>query len=351
MPSKNNPYSLIFGKEPKQVISRSMLKAEVVEVFCEEEPSQQVFMLTGVRGSGKTVLMTEISKDIAKREEWIVVELNPENDLLEGLAAKLSGENSLATLFRNAKINLSFLELGIGIDGVAPIRDVESALVKMLESLKRQKKRVLVTIDEAVNTKEMRAFASAFQIFVRKDLPIFLLMTGLYENIDVLQNEKHLTFLYRAPKLELRSLNIRTIADNYKKNFGIDDGAALKMAKMTQGYSFAFQVIGYFTWENNGKMEKAMPQIRQHLEDYVYEKIWADMSANDRKLAYGIARSKNGKVSEVREILGMETNEFNPYRKRLIRRGIVNGDERGYVRFTLPLFADFVKDIYDDGEE
>ena len=351
MSSKNNPYSLIFGKEPKQMISRSMVMAEVVEVFCEEEPSQQVFMITGVRGSGKTVLMTEISKEMAKKEEWIVVELNPENDLLEGLAAKLSGENSLATLFRNAKINLSFLGLGIGIDGVAPIRDVESALMKMLESLKKQKKRVLVTIDEAVNTKEMRTFASAFQILIRKDLPIFLLMTGLYENIDVLQNEKHLTFLYRAPKLELRSLNIRTIAENYKKNFMIEDGTALKMAKITQGYSFAFQVLGYFTWANDGKMEKAIPQVRQHLEDYVYEKIWADMSANDRKLAYGIAKSKNGKVSEVREILGMETNEFNPYRKRLIRRGIINGEERGYVRFTLPMFADFVKDIYDDGEE
>ncbi|MBO6205846.1 MAG: ATP-binding protein [Lachnospiraceae bacterium] len=351
MPSKNNPYSLIFGKEPKQLISRSMVMAEVVEVFCEEEPSQQVFMITGVRGSGKTVLMTEISKEMAKKDEWIVVELNPESDLLEGLAAKLSGENSLAALFRNAKINLSFLGLGIGIDGVAPIRDVESALVKMLESIKKQKKRVLITIDEAVNTKEMRTFASAFQIMLRKDLPVFLLMTGLYENIDVLQNEKHLTFLYRASKLELRSLNVRTIAENYKKNFRIDDGTALKMAKTTQGYSFAFQVLGYFTWENNGKMEKAIPQFRQHLEDYVYEKIWADMSANDRKLAYGIAKSKNGRVSEVREILGMETNEFNPYRKRLIRRGIVNGEERGYVRFTLPMFADFVKDMYDDGEE
>ena len=348
---KNNPYSLIFGKEPKQMISRSSAMAEVVEVFCESEPSQQVFMITGVRGSGKTVLMTEISKEIEKKEEWIVVELNPENDLLNGLAAKLSGENSLATLFRNAKINLSVLGLGIGIEGVAPIRDIESALIKMLESLKKQKKRILVTIDEAVNTKEMRAFASAFQIFIRKDLPIFLLMTGLYENIDVLQNEKHLTFLYRAPKLELRSLNIRTIAENYKKNFAIEDGVALKMAKLTQGYSFAFQVLGYFTGENDGRMEKALPQVRQHLEDYVYEKIWADMSARDRKIAYGIAISKNGKISEVREILGIETNEFNPYRKRLIRRGIINGEERGYVHFTLPMFADFVKDMYDDGDE
>ena len=44
----------------------------------------------------------------------------------------------------------------------------------------------------------------------------------------------------------------------------------------------------------------------------------------------------------IREALGMETNEFNPYRKRLIRKGIVSGETRGYVYFTLPLFDEYV---------
>ena len=38
-------------------------------------------MITGVRGSGKTVFMTDISKQIKEDESWIVVELNPEKDL------------------------------------------------------------------------------------------------------------------------------------------------------------------------------------------------------------------------------------------------------------------------------
>lgn len=58
----------------------------------------------------------------------------------------------------------------------------------------------------------MQAFASAFQIFIRQDLPLYLLMTGLYENINNLQNEDNTTFLYRAPKVELKSLNITTIS-------------------------------------------------------------------------------------------------------------------------------------------
>lgn len=346
-----NPYTLVFGKEPKQLISRNASINDIVDMFCEEEPAQQIYMITGVRGSGKTVFMTSVSQKIREQGDWIVVELNPELNLLESLAAKLSGENHLAKIFRTAKINLSFLGFGMEIEGVAPVRDVETAVGKMLETIKKHGKKVLITIDEVTNTKSMRIFASAFQIYLRQQLPIFLIMTGLYENIDLLQNDKHLTFLYRAPKMELRPLNIRTIADNYKNNFNLDDSKALYMAKLTRGYSFAFQVLGYFTWENGGKMENAMVEFRQYLEDYVYEKIWSGMSKGDQRLAYGIAKSGNGKVLEVRKILQMENNEFNPYRKRLMKRGIINGEERGYVYFALPMFENFVMDNYDDKQE
>ena len=56
----------------------------------------------------------------------------------------------------------------------------------------------------------------------------------------------------------------------------------------------------------------------------------------------------------------MEMKEKNPYslgfgkapkqyisRKRLIKRGIVNGDEWGRVSFTLPLFDEFVLTNYE----
>ena len=38
----------------------------------------------------------------------------------------------------------------------------------------------------------------------------------------------------------------------------------------------------------------------------------------------------------------METNKFNPYRDRLIKRDVVSGDVYGYVSFTLPLFERYV---------
>lgn len=119
------------------------------------------------------------------------------------------------------------------------------------------------------------------------------------------------------------------------------------MAKLTKGYPFAFQVLGYFMWNSEGKLNDILDEYSQYLEEYVYEKIWSELSNKDREIAYGIAMTKTGKISEIRAFLKLNTNEFNPYRKRLIKRGIINGDVRGYVTFTLPLFEEFVKESYE----
>ena len=342
MKSGKNPYSLLFGKEPEQMISRTAQRHEILDTFHEENPAQQIFLITGVRGCGKTVFMTDVSKTFDKEDDWIVVELNPERDMLESLAAKLSSQRKLVNIFKGAKINLSFLGFGIEIEGEPPITDIEIALSRMLSALKKQGKKVLVTVDEVSNTKEMRIFASAFQILIRQNQSIFLLMTGLYENIRELQDEKALTFLYRAPKMEMKPLNIGTMAANYKRTFSISDETALNMARLTKGYSFAFQVLGYFSWEYGVGEPDAIDDFCQYLDEYVYEKIWSELSRGDKKIACGIAKSETGKISEIRDILSVDTNQFNPYRKRLIQKGILNGDERGYVKFTLPMFERFV---------
>ena len=48
------------------------------------------------------------------------------------------------------------------------------------------------------------------------------------------------------------------------------------------------------------------------------------------------------KLNDIREQLNMVTHEFNPYRKRLIKKGILSGETRGYVYFTLPLFEEYI---------
>lgn len=206
-----NPFTLTFGKSPLEPIERPLQTMEIVDTFTAETVNQQMFIITGVQGSGKTVMMTEIARRLREREDWVVIELNPATDLLQGMLAKLNSNKVCAAIIKSAKIDLSFFGFGVAIEGVPPLTDTETAIITILEKLKKQDKRLLITIDEVTNNDYMKVFAGSFQIFVRQDLPVFLLATGLYENIDELQNEKNLTFLFRAPKIQLKPLNQQAV--------------------------------------------------------------------------------------------------------------------------------------------
>ncbi len=337
-----NPFTLTFGKSPLEPVERPVQTNEIIDTFTAEPVNQQMFLITGVRGSGKTVMMTEISRKLRNREEWVVIELNPSVDLLQGMLSKLNSNPVCAGIIKSAKIDLSFWGFGVSIEGAAPITDAETAIIAILEKMKKNGKKLLVTIDEVTNNEFMHVFAGSFQIFVRQDLPIFLLATGLYENIDELQNEKNLTFLYRAPKIQMKPLNQQAIIKKYMNIFQIEREQAAQMAELTKGYPFAFQVLGYLTWNNHGNYQEVLEEYEQYLSEFVYDKIWSELSRKDRVVARGIAETDSGKIKDIREYLGMETNQFNPYRKRLIKKGILSGEMRGYVYFTLPLFEDYV---------
>ena len=221
--------------------------------------------------------------------------------------------------------------------------DDETAILRMLKSIREKGGNVLITVDEVTNNEHVRKFAAVYQILIREEMPLFLIMTGLYENIYDLQNEKSLTFLYRAPKIQLRPLNFPAMAETYENTLGVEHETAVEMAKLTKGYAFAFQVLGYFTYkEENRDYRKVIAKYRLYLDEFVYEKLWSELSAKDRSIIICMAQTGAETVSGIRAKTGMESNEFSKYRLRLIRKGLVDGSERGRLAFTLPLFREFV---------
>ena len=84
-----NPFTIVFGRRPLEMIERFPQRHEIIENFTSENANQQIYMITGIRGSGKTVLMSSIADTLQDDSEWITVDLNPELDLLQGLAARL----------------------------------------------------------------------------------------------------------------------------------------------------------------------------------------------------------------------------------------------------------------------
>lgn len=341
----NNPFTLSFGKKPLQYISRLSQTQQILETFQAPVPSNQIFMITGVRGSGKTVMMTNIAHELKADDSWIVIELNPTRDLLQSLAAKIYSLPEMHARFLNARLDFSAFGLGLSVENSAPATDIENVLELMLDQIKESGKRLLITIDEVTCSEYIRIFVSSFQIFLCQEQPIFLLMTGLYENLYDLQNDKSLTFLYRAPKLLLKPLNYTAVRNHYMKIFNIDTESASKMTSLTKGYPFAFQVLGYLYWENRStkNIDEILPEYDQYLEEYVYSKIWSELSEQDQRILLSISPDDGLKVKELRTRLQMSSELFSVYRDRLRRKGVIDTHEYGKVSFSLPRFSNFVE--------
>ena len=348
----NNPYSIVFGSAPRQMINRFSDEQDIYDAFTAEASLSPTYIITGVRGSGKTVLLTNLKDRFLDLEDWIVVELSIESDLLQSLASKLNEDKKLVKMFKEAKINLSLLGLGVEITGEPPVRELDTAIEKMLRTIRNKGKKLLVLIDEVYKNEYMKKFASMYQIYIRDKLPIYLLMTGLYENIKSLQDDKGLTFLYRTPRIEIGPLGISRIKNNYKKVIGLDDSIAAEAAKLTKGYSYAFQLMGFILWRERQKgalqeiSEDVVEEYSSFLEEYSYDKIWEELSTREKEILGSLAKVPNGEILKIRENINMDTNNFNPYRKRLIRKGVIKANGRGYIEFQLPLFGEYINENY-----
>ena len=80
----------------------------------------------------------------------------------------------------------------------------------------------------------------------------------------------------------------------------------------------------------------------QYLEEYVYEKIWSELSKGDKELLVAMAKTNDTKVEAIRKTIKKASNSFSVYRNRLIKKGLIISPEYGHLEFTLPRFKEFV---------
>ena len=295
----NNPFELTFGLKPSNYISRLKQSEEIISNF-KSSTGNKLFIITVVRGTGKTVMLSHISKYFESEKNWIVIELIPE------------------CYFTNWSI---------------------------IRKNKKSGKEVLIAVDEVSNNDYVKTFTQAFQLLIRKEYPIHLLMTGLYQNIYELQNDKDLTFLYRAPKISLEPLNIAAITNSYRELLNITKDEALLLAKETKGYAYAYQVLGYLVFErNDSKLDDNLyAKYDQYLEEYVYEKMYSELSSNDKRILKAFTSDGTNNVGDLLEKSNMKKNVFSVYRDRLIKRGIIETPEYGKLSLKLPRFYEFLE--------
>ena len=336
-----NPFTLTFGQRPNEFInSRSEQIGRIISSFNMEKATNQVYMITGVRGSGKTVSLAEISDYYNGKPDWIVLRLSIDTDIIEAAISEINRKSAVNRLGFELSVNLGIAEMKVNQSRGEV--STESKFRNILEELDRNKKKVLFVLDEVLNNSYIKKFVSYFQIYITQHYPVYLVMAGLYDNISELQNDKNLTFLYRAPKIILEPLNIPAMATSYRTIFDLPVKEAASMAKLTKGYPFAFQILGYLKWEAGESVDKILPRFDECLTTYAYEKIWSELSVLDQKVMFAISSGLT-KTIEIRERLNVSPQLLNTYRKRLMDRGVVDGTIRGELHLALPRFDVYIE--------
>ncbi len=333
--ANENPFTITFGRQPNKLIMRYEDTDRIISTFCADNAVSQTFLIEGIRGSGKTVLMTTVANQLIDRKEWIIINLNPTMDLLSNLALRLDDACNSKSELLSKGFNVSAAGFGIGINADSRDNDYIGIIDRNFRKLKK-KKRVLITIDEVQHDDNMRIFASQFQIFVRQDYPVFLIMTGLHDNISKIQNDPALTFLLRAPKIITGPLSMIQISRQYQEIFALDEEKGRELSNMTMGYAFAFQALGVAYWNHSAKnMDAVLDEYEDLLDDFVYKKIWTSLSTNEKRIVCAVSEDEVA-TGEICRRLSMTNGTFSRYREKLIEKGIAETRRYGYVSLTLP---------------
>ncbi len=318
-----NPFTLMYGIPSLSVISRDEEINKIIKSFTYNE-NDYMYLITGIRGTGKTVLLRKVYEMISSYKDWITIDLNPQGKIISSLANRLFDKSASLKFFKGWKISINLPYLTLTKEN-EQITDQELIPEKIIEQLSNNNKKILITIDEVNRTTDFIEFANFYQSMLGKGYKIYLLMTGLKENVEAIINDRAATFLSRAPKIELEPLSLPNIALEYKEIFDIDKNLSIEMAKLTNGYAFAYQVLGYIFYENNYKSinDSVIKEYDSYLWKNGYTKFWNELTKKEKDFVISMSLTKdNSKYEIINQKLISESN-YSQYRKRLLEKGII----------------------------
>ena len=336
---------------------------EIIRNFNDEASAKYVYKITGLRGAGKSVEYGKVIRTLKEDKRWLVYPLSASGKAVSTLIAKLSMERFIESASVTTEIGSTTAISGnamvlSGKETVNVHKTVaendhyyseEAVLARMIGTANEKKYKVLVGVDDISKTPDMIHLLSMIGSMQLEGLQVYLIVTGLAENIEDFSAEANLTFFKRADEREIRELNRFDITYMYEKLLGVDTKEAKRIEEITNGYAYAYQVLGslYYGKKKNETLEDIIPDFERIMFKDSYELIWKKLTNGEKDLVRCIFASKNGKADEIKALL-RKPSTYPVYRDRLINKHLVNGDSRGYLKIRLPRFEKYIEIWGDD---
>ena len=225
MKAKENPFKPTAGGEPPLLIGRGKVIRDFEKGLDNGVGAPgRIMLVTGARGTGKTVMLT-VFGDRAKARRWDVIEETASAGLCERLVDALrTGRGALDHLTIRPSLTFAGAGIGLGEAELSPKRMPEtlrSAIAGRLDALEKRHAGLLITIDEtqAAERSDMIAIATAIQHQIRERRNIAIVFAGLPQMISDLFNDEVITFLRRAKTNILTDIPLDEVRDAFATTF------------------------------------------------------------------------------------------------------------------------------------
>ncbi len=381
-----NPFAPGAGNPPPELAGRREVieQAEVLLSRAEQGRHAKSFMLVGLRGVGKTVLLVRIETMSRDRGLQVALVESPEDkplpllilphlrqillslDLRGAFSEQVKrGLRALRSFANGIKLKYGDVEIGLEIDPEAGVadsgdfeRDLADIVVAVGEAARSRKTVVVLLIDELQYLSEahLSALIMAMHRTSQRQLPVVLIGAGLPQLVGNMGRSKsYAERLFDFPKigpLAPKDSVTAIIGPIEKEGERIQKVAVERIIQKSHGYPYFLQVWGYQSWNAAAKspirvadIETAEKAVLKNLDESFFRVRFDRLTPGEKKYLRAMAERGPGphRSGDIAETLGVKVQSVAPVRSSLIKKGMIYSPQHGDTAFTVPMFDEFLK--------
>ncbi|WP_420607046.1 ATP-binding protein [Novosphingopyxis sp.] len=379
-----NPFAPGAGSRPPELAGRDII-LEAARISCGRAingKNARSMMLLGLRGTGKTVLLNEIGRNAEKQGLLVSRVESPEGESLARLiypemrkvmrslsavdAAKqiatrgLKGLRNFAAIF---KIEIAGVEIGVEHEpGLADTGELQYDLPELFILIGKAAQAAgrgwLLLIDEVqyLSEADLSALIVAMHRISQEGLPVLLVGAGLPQIARLAGEAKsYAERLFQYPAvgaLDTVSAGQAIEKPIIEEEARIAPGALRAIVERTQGYPFFLQEWASVVWNNSDGPEIKAADVDQSYDETLalldagFFKVRIDrLTKSEVQFVKAMAQLGDGPyaMADIAQAMGRTQKSLGPARSNIISKGMIYSTDHGYIDFSVPLFAEFMR--------
>jgi hypothetical protein len=387
MDPRRNPFAPGAGTPPPELagredlLERNAIALDRIRAGRAARPS----ILYGLRGVGKTVLLSRM-RDAAEAEGFAIVSLEaPENRSLPGvlvpsLRAALLRMNriqratagvtrALRALAGFAKLKVKYDDLEVALDfepepGLADSGDLDADLADLIitagEAARERGSAIVLVIDELqyVPEEQLAALISALHRANQRQVPVTMLAAGLPQLLGQMGRaksyaERLFEFIEVGPLDEHAAQSAISVPIEREEEF-IEPAALEAIVAQTQGYPYFLQEWGKHSWDTATEspitpdhVTAATVTALADLDASFFRVRFDRLTPAEKRYLRAMATLGAGphRSGDIADALGVKVSSVAPTRNSLITKGMLYSPSHGDTAFTVPLFDAFMRRV------